>query len=244
VSRASLARRGVGAAVVLAALLGSAPLASRAAEPDASRADALGPNAPGPTTRPTVKPTAPAATPSAPAEDIREIRGPKAVANPWLVPALVGGVVLLALLAYGVWRWRRRRQKPRVLLPFEVALQKLEAIRTLMQPQQAREFSIAATDIIRTYIEQRFDVTATHRTTEEFLHDLLTSSNAALARHRGLLETFLNECDLVKFAGVSLSLADMESLHRSACDFVRQTAAPDPPVTAPGSKAAAPMANA
>ena len=109
----------------------------------------------------------------------------------------------------------------------EMALQRLEDIRALMQPQSAREFSIAVSDIVRSYIEKRFDVTATHRTTEEFLRDLLELPNAALARHRALLSEFLHQCDLVKFAGVSLTLQNMESLHQSACDFVRATARPE-----------------
>ncbi len=32
-----------------------------------------------------------------------------------------------------------------------------------MQPQSAREFSIAVSDIVRSYIERGFDLTATHR---------------------------------------------------------------------------------
>jgi Domain of unknown function (DUF4381) len=191
-------------------------------------------------------PGTPAASPAAaaPSEDIRDIRGPKFVMSAWLIPAIVLGVVLLALGGYLLWRWRRRRRRPRILLPFEVALQKLEQLRPLMQPAHAREFSIAASDIVRGYIEERFDVTATHRTTEEFLHDLLGSSNASLARHRGLLEAFLNQCDLVKFAGISLSIENMEALHQSACDFVRETAAPDPvlPPTAKPPAATSPAA--
>jgi hypothetical protein len=163
------------------------------------------------------------------AEDIRDIRGPKFIFPPWLLPAVIAGVVLLALGAFGLWRWLRRRRRPRVLLPFEIALQRLEEMRALMQPEDAREFSIAVSDVVRRYIEERFGVTATHRTTEEFLHDLLESSHAPLARHRALLSEFLQQCDLVKFAGMSLTLQNMESLHHSARAFVLETAQPDEP---------------
>jgi hypothetical protein len=173
-------------------------------------------------------PPASAATPPAgPAEDIRDIRGPKFIVPPWLLLAVVAGAVLLGLSAYGIWRWLRRRRRPRVLLPFEIALQRLEEMRALMQPSQAREFSIAVSDVVRRYIEERFGVTATHRTTEEFLHDLLESSHAPLARHPALLAEFLQQCDLVKFAGMSLTLHNMESLHHSARAFVLETAKPD-----------------
>lgn len=96
-----------------------------------------------------------------------------------------------------------------------------------MQPATAREFSTAASDIVRRYIEQRFDVTATHQTTEEFLRDLLDLAKPSLAMHRGLLSEFLHQCDLVKFAGISLSTQSMESLHQSARAFILETAKPD-----------------
>ncbi|HWS68565.1 MAG TPA: DUF4381 family protein [Steroidobacteraceae bacterium] len=169
--------------------------------------------------------TASAATEAA--EDIRDIRGPKFMFPPWLLPAVIAGAVLLAFGALGLWRWLRRRRQPRALLPFEIALQRLEEMRALMQPDDAREFSIAVSDVVRRYIEERFSVTATHRTTEEFLHDLLESSHARLARHRALLSEFLQACDLVKFGGMSLTLQNMESLHHSARAFVLETAKPD-----------------
>jgi hypothetical protein len=146
----------------------------------------------------------------------------------WLIPALLAGAALLLIGGYAFWRWRRRRTRPRILLPFEVALQRLEEIRRLMDPASAREFSIAVSDIVRQYIEVQFMTTATHRTTEEFLRDLLESSNASLAAHRNLLAEFLNQCDLAKFAGVSLSRLILESLHASARSFVTESSKPPP----------------
>jgi Domain of unknown function (DUF4381) len=163
------------------------------------------------------------------AEDIRDIRGPKFLLPSWFWYAVAAGVILLGLIIYGIVRWRRSRRRERVLTHFELALKRLEEIRALMQPQKAREFSIAVSDIVREYIEQRFNATATHRTTEEFLHDLLDSSNTTLAKHRDLLSEFLHQCDLVKFAGMSLTTRSMESLHHSAEAFVQETAKPDEP---------------
>jgi hypothetical protein len=166
---------------------------------------------------------------AAPAEeDIRDIRGPKYVLPDWVLPAAILGVLLVAAAVYGIWRWRRnRRAAP--LLPFEIALRRLEDIRSLMRPSQAREFSTAASDVVRWYIEQRFDVTATRRTTEEFLHDLLQSSSDSLARHQGLLGDFLYQCDFVKFAAQSLTVQNMETLRQSARAFVLETAKSEEP---------------
>jgi hypothetical protein len=165
------------------------------------------------------------------AEDIRDIRGPIYVLPAWVLPALIGGMVLIALVIYGLWR-RRRNRSVRVLLPHELALQRLEDIGALMQPARAREFSTAASDIVRQYIEQRFSVTATRRTTEEFLRDLLRSPDAALARHQGLLGEFLHQCDVVKFAAQSLTQRNMESLRESARAFVLATVATHDPLPA------------
>ena len=165
------------------------------------------------------------------AEDIRDIRGPIYILPAWVLPALIAGAVLIALGIYGSRR-RRRNRTVWVLLPHELALQRLEDIGALMRPARAREFSTAASDIVRQYIEQRFNVTATRRTTEEFLRDLLGSSDAALAQHQGLLGEFLHQCDVVKFAAQSLTQRNMESLRESARAFVLATVATHDPLPA------------
>jgi hypothetical protein len=164
------------------------------------------------------------------AEDIRDIRGPKAVLPAsWLVPAVLAGAIVVALCAYAAWRRRHRGEVPRRSLTLsEQTLERLEETRPLMSPATAREFGIAASEVVRNYIEKRFDVIATQRTTEEFLQTLLQSSNEALARHRSLLAEFLQQCDFVKFAGASLATADLESLFQSARGFVLETG--EPPV--------------
>jgi hypothetical protein len=211
------------AAGAVAALLGTLICAASGASAIAATGAASATGAPAPPPASANDTAGPASSP----EDIRDIRGPQLVVPAWLLPALLAGGTALALGAYGVWRRQRRRRPAQTPSPFEVALQRLEGIRALMQPESAREFCTAVSDIVRSYIEQRFDLTATHRTTEEFLRDLREFPHAALARHRALLSEFLHQCDLVKFAGMSLTLQNMESLRHSACDFVRATGRPD-----------------
>jgi hypothetical protein len=167
-----------------------------------------------------------AAQAPAPSEDIRDIRGPKAVSGAWPLPALIIGAVLLAVIGFALWYWRRRGKSVRELSLTEQTLQRLETIRPLMRPASAREFGIAASEIVRTYIERKFDVVATQRTTEEFLQSLLDDAHAGLAAYRPLLGDFLQQCDFVKFAGVSLTSPDMESLFQSARKFVLETGQP------------------
>ena len=47
------------------------------------------------------------------------------------------------------------RQSRRKLL-YELTLEELEAARALMEPRKAYQFSIAVSEIVRNYIEQRF----------------------------------------------------------------------------------------
>jgi hypothetical protein len=167
-----------------------------------------------------------AAQPTEAAEDIRDIRGPKLVPGSWVLAALLTGSIVVALSAYAIWRRHHRATLPRPLTLSEQALERLEGIRPLMLPATAREFGIAASEVIRNYIEKRFDAIATQRTTEEFLQDLMQSSNDTLARYRPLLAEFLQQCDFVKFAGVSLAVEDMESLLQIARSFVLETGQP------------------
>ena len=95
-----------------------------------------------------------------------------------------------------------------------------------MRPDNARQFSIEVSDAVREYIEQRFHAMAAHRTTHEFLHDLLDSSDAFLSGHRGLLGDFLHQCDLAKFARWILSIEEMETMLQSARTFVIATGQP------------------
>jgi hypothetical protein len=174
---------------------------------------------------------APAAAPNAPSipgvasqsADIRDIRPPKAMPSPWLMPL----VVLTGLLAMGggvaAWNWNRRRLRTAGVQPWELALERLEGARELMQPDRGREFSIEVSDVVRGYIESRFEVRAAHLTTHEFLHALLENSHSLLAGHHGLLENFLETCDLGKFGGWQLAASDMERMLQSARRFVLES---------------------
>jgi hypothetical protein len=158
-------------------------------------------------------------------EDIRDIRGPKPVGSPWLVWVLVGIGILAAASALALWMWIRRRRRAPERSDFEVALDRLQAARALMQPGRAREFSIEVSAVVREYIERRFQVMAAHRTTHEFLHDLVQSADPALAAHRDLLGEFLQSCDLAKFGGWNLSTAQMDTMLESARRFIQSAAA-------------------
>jgi hypothetical protein len=163
--------------------------------------------------------------------DIRDIRPPYLIPLDWRVLALLGaGAVLLLALAWWGWRWYRARRPPLTLL--QRTLQRLEATRVLMQAGDARAFSAAVSDVVRAYVEERFNVLATHLTTNEFLRDCLGQVGSVLQAHEHALSEFLNYCDLAKFARWSLDAGEMERMLASAKHFVATTAAPSPGPTA------------
>jgi len=160
-------------------------------------------------------------------EDIRDIRGPKPIASPWVIPLLVIAGLLVGGSGYAVWRRDRRRHGVAAKLPSEIALERLEQARAFMHPSGGREFSIEVSSIVRDYIESRFRVMAAHRTTDEFLHDILESADSLLAAHRELLADFLQSCDLAKFGGWNLPKLNMEAMLLGARRFVIESAQPE-----------------
>jgi Domain of unknown function (DUF4381) len=157
--------------------------------------------------------------------DIRDIRPPYLIPLDWRVLALLGAgaLLLLGLLWWG-WRWYRARRPPLTLL--QRTLQRLEATRLLMQAGDARAFAAAVSDVVRAYVEERFNMLATHLTTNEFLRACPGQVGSALQAHEQALSEFLNYCDLAKFARWSLDAQEMERMLASARHFVETTAAP------------------
>jgi Domain of unknown function (DUF4381) len=165
-------------------------------------------------------------TPSAPAEDIVDIRPPIHIAAP--IPWLAWGVGALLVfgVSAGVWKLRRRRQQRK--LAYEIALERLENTRPLMRESNAEPFSLAVSEIVRQFVEEVLPVRAAHRTTDEFLRDLTSLSYLPLGQHRDSLADFLRHCDLAKFARWSLTVSQMDAMLESARAFVIDLGQPNP----------------
>ncbi len=164
-------------------------------------------------------------TPSAPAEDIIDIRPPIHIAAPFPWLAWSAGALCLIAVSAAAWKlWRREKRK----LAYEIALERLENTRPLMRESNAEPFSLAVSEIVRCFIEEVLPVRAAHRTTDEFLRDLTSLSYLPLAEHRDSLADFLRHCDLAKFARWSLTVSQMEAMLDSAKAFVIDLGQPKP----------------
>jgi hypothetical protein len=162
--------------------------------------------------------------------DIRAIKPPEPFPTNWIPYWIAGAVVAVIVGVMALVRWlRARRRRAEIVAapppPHAVALAALEALRARRLPQQGafKEYYSALSIIIRTYLEQRFELRAPEMTTEEFL--AVTARGGRLERaHRSLLGQFLTESDMVKFARHVPTLGDVDRAEAAAQRFVEETA--------------------
>lgn len=171
------------------------------------------------------------AQPAAP--DGEDIRGAKPLVEipvppkpPVALWSGIAGAVVLAAIAWFIWR-KLRARKRRTSLP-EVALAELSQLESTRDELAAEAFADRAAGTVRNYIAGRFGIVAPRRTTEEFLRDLAGDANSPLAGESDHLREFLKSCDLAKFAGSQLDAGQRTELLQSARRFVTATAAPQP----------------
>ncbi len=127
----------------------------------------------------------------------------------WIVG--FGIALLLAVLAL-IFIWRNSKRGARRRSAYEVAaarLADLKADRRSSNPTLSVDaFYVEVSSVIRQYLEDRFEIRAPEQTTDEFLQ--LAAEQSALSReHQRLLADFLQQCDIVKFAGKTATDDDM-----------------------------------
>jgi len=169
-----------------------------------------------------ISPPAPT-NPPAQQEEIYDIRPPLFFLRSWLwlwiALAVVGAVALVILL----WNWFRTHAELKMKTAYELALEKLEQARAMMSEDDPEPYAVTVSEILRSYLGQRFHAPSSRLTTEEFLRQMQSDTATPLADHRDLLGNFLQACDLVKFARYQPRLAELEQVQQSAVTFVTAT---------------------
>jgi len=154
---------------------------------------------------------------------LEDIRGPISIMSPLVWIYAVAAVSLVACILWLVVRFLKR---PKIVVcrkPYEIAFEALQNIRQLMVKEKAREFSISVSNVLRSYIESRFNVISTTSTTDEFMDMVRNEQRGPLKDHLELLHDFLEFCDLAKFAGCQLTVDQMNGMMDSAWKFVEET---------------------
>lgn len=165
--------------------------------------------------------------------DIRDIKPPLSVPYDWR--RLIVGI-LVALLFFGAagagvylyWRHRRglkllptREAPPRPA--HEIALEELDALfhSDLLERGEVKLLHIRLSEIVRRYLEGRYEVRALEMTTQEILEAF--GDDRLPVGVRELLAEFLSACDLVKFAKYHPGREEIEHTFHLAYQFVEST---------------------
>ena len=131
-----------------------------------------------------------------------------------LAASLIAGIFLIG------WFYRRSRRPPPLPISIPVpphvrALRELQRLRSAARSSEAEvdAFYVATSDVLRRYLEERFGLHAPERTTEEFLLEVEHAKTLSNTQWREL-RSFLDKCDLVKFA----ALRPDEAVHQATLD--------------------------
>ena len=149
----------------------------------------------------------------------------------WVLLALaiagvgVGGYYLITYLKARARKTEDEVAAAEPLRPAEeVALEKLDIIREqkIWQTGQVKEYHTQLTDVVREYIDRRFEVSSTEQTSDETLRAMrpLLSDKKELYDQ---LRKMLSLADLVKFAKWTTTPDENEMSLRSAYAFVKET---------------------
>jgi hypothetical protein len=175
---------------------------------------------------------APAPTNQEPADisHLRDISGiekiePFPPESHWYLWAGAAGIGLSGLLLVG-WKIAGRRRPEKPPPPPDVwARLELDRLEKLALPAAGalERYHTLLSDTMRRYLELRFQLPASKQTTPEFLKTL-SSTDLLTPSQRMTLATFLERCDLAKFARAGFSLEDCQTTACMARDLVDQTA--------------------
>ena len=147
---------------------------------------------------------------------------------PWIL-----AVLLLALLFFGIWYWRKHRKtkvdadgniiRGPIIPPYDKAVGDLENLRQqkLWQSGKLKEYFSTLTDIAREYIEGQFGVNAVEMTTDDILEEV-KPLHFSKETYDKLKET-MEVADLVKFAKYSAANLESENAMNRMTEFVNES---------------------
>lgn len=143
---------------------------------------------------------------------------------------IAGGLLALSLLAFGIW-YLFFRKKPEeveevfvpVLPPHEHALQRLDNLEAakLWQSGKVKDYYSELTDILREYMERRFDIPAMESTSDEIVAAMKPINVKGTVKER--LVSLLQMADLAKFAKMVPSVENNVQSMKDVRKFVTHT---------------------
>ena len=145
---------------------------------------------------------------------------------PYLLWTLLG-LAVAAVLAYVIIRLVKKKsilpEKPK-LPPHVTAINELERIKNknLWQSGKVKQYYTEVTDVIRQYLDERYNVNAKEMTTDEIL-DVMQHLISRKSKGYEMLSEMLRLSDLVKFAKWNPTTEDNQLTYDNAFYFVEST---------------------
>jgi hypothetical protein len=143
----------------------------------------------------------------------------------WFLLTIFAGVALAVIF----WMWSRRRllksegneqAPPRD--PYEEAIEALKALDAQRKQLEAKPLTFRLSEVLRVYVERRFELPAMELTGEEFLRE--AAEHKFFRNHYDdLLKEFIDRSDMVKYSRESIDGEGLLLLMNSAKHFVRDT---------------------
>ncbi|HRX12502.1 MAG TPA: hypothetical protein P5210_12670 [Draconibacterium sp.] len=157
--------------------------------------------------------------------------------TPYILGVLLLGAIIFLLL-YSIKR--RKKNKPFFALPVKpkepphvIALRELDRIKSekIWQKDKTKQYYSEVTDVLRTYIEDRFEIRAMEQTTDEILDSFRYQKGLVSDKNYQNLSQILSVADLVKFAKYK-TLPDDDNLTLvNSYFFVNETKKEEPKKT-------------
>lgn len=148
---------------------------------------------------------------------------------------LIGLIIIGLIVGVIYYLWKRPKGQPIIQItkpsvPIHIiAINKLQELRgkKLWQHDEVKQYHSELTDIMREYLEKRYNVKTQETTTDEILWAL--KQRDITDEYRTILQRLLVMADLVKFAKEKPTPADNERSMDDAIEFVLKTQVVDAP---------------
>jgi len=144
----------------------------------------------------------------------------------WWIWAVGAVVIAAGAVVVGTVLLKRRKTKQVRIMKaaHELAYERLRKLAgdDLITAGKVKEFYERISDILRWYIEHRFQLKAPERTTEEFLQEI-KGTGVLNDEQKEMLRKFLGHCDLVKFALYGPTKTEIQGTFDLTKGFVEAT---------------------
>lgn len=141
-----------------------------------------------------------------------------------MIMIIAAGLAALAgIAALIVWQRKRHARQVRISA-FDKAMKRLRKIEEVGIPEgdEADQWYVELSGIIRLYIEERYGLKAPELTTQEFIG--VAGASAEIKKdHKVLLRKFLEQCDRVKFAEYRPGKQESAEAVQAAKRFLEET---------------------